>query len=350
HHLLAKDRYHRHCDPSSDKKICAHCLKEQRLEKKLKRFDEKREDWVSGRKKNHNIASIKDEAIVLLEKLHAIGLKPVLLLGKETRKKERQCEILTPRCTLPAYAQDYLDKIGTFYEYLCEGWTQDSTGQGVAEDPDEERVTLNLTPCDPSEPTNNWQEAGTTESQVPETSTVQVLKDPPVKQCTTKEVGQEAGTTESQVPETSTVQCTITEVGQEAGTKESQVAETSTMQVECTTKEVGQEAGTTESQVPETSTVQVLKAPPREAVHHHRGGAGGRDQREPGAGDKHRAGGGAEGPPLKQCTTKEVGQEAGTTESQVPETSTVQVEVLRPPPREAVHHHRGGAGGAAPAG
>ncbi|KAF3835604.1 hypothetical protein F7725_028162, partial [Dissostichus mawsoni] len=84
-------------------KICAHCLKEQpkkqRLEKKLKRFDEKREDW--------------------LEKLHAIGFKPVLLLGKETRKKERKCEILTPRCTLTAYAQDYLDKIGTFYEYLC---------------------------------------------------------------------------------------------------------------------------------------------------------------------------------------------------------------------------------------
>ncbi|KAI9520656.1 hypothetical protein NQZ68_015576 [Dissostichus eleginoides] len=200
---------------SLSEKICAHCLKEQpkkqRLEKNLKRFDEKREDWVSGRKKNHNIASIKDEAIVLLEKLHAIGFKPVLLLGKETRKKERKCEILTPRCTLTAYAQDYLDKIGTFYEYLCEGWTQDSTGQGVAEDPDEERVTLNLTPCDPSEPTNNWQEAGTTESQVPETSTVQVevLKAPPLKQCTTKEVGQEAGTTESQVPETSTVQVEV---------------------------------------------------------------------------------------------------------------------------------------------
>nr|XP_033947183.1 uncharacterized protein LOC117452579 [Pseudochaenichthys georgianus] len=178
-------------------KICAHCLKEQarklRLEKKLKRFDEKRGGWVSGRKKNHNIASIKDEAIVLLEKLHAIGFKPVLLLGKETKKKDVKCEILTPRCTLTAYAQDYLDKIGTFYEYLCEGWTQDSTGQGVAENPEEERVTLNLTPCDPSEPENNWQEAGTTESQVPETSTVQVevLKTPPVKQCTIIEVGQE---------------------------------------------------------------------------------------------------------------------------------------------------------------
>jgi len=55
---------------------------------------------------------------------------------------------------------------------------------------------------------------------------VEVLKTPPVKQCTTKEVGQEAGTSESQVPETSTVQvevlktppvkqCTIIEVGQE---------------------------------------------------------------------------------------------------------------------------------------
>ncbi|KAL3040781.1 hypothetical protein OYC64_011724 [Pagothenia borchgrevinki] len=173
-------------------KICAHCLKEQpkklRLEKKLKRFDEKQEDWVSGRKKNHNIASIKDEAIVLLEKLHAIGFKPVLLLGKETRKKEVKCEILTPRCTLTAYAQDYLDKIGTFYEFLCEGWTQDSTGQGVAEDPEEETVTLNLTPCDPSEPENNWQEAGTSETS---TVQVEVLKTPPVKQCTIIEVGQE---------------------------------------------------------------------------------------------------------------------------------------------------------------
>ncbi|KAI4797776.1 hypothetical protein KUCAC02_024853, partial [Chaenocephalus aceratus] len=39
-------------------KICAQSLKEPRLEKKLKRLDEKRGDWVSGRKKNHNIASI----------------------------------------------------------------------------------------------------------------------------------------------------------------------------------------------------------------------------------------------------------------------------------------------------
>ncbi|KAF3851514.1 hypothetical protein F7725_013286 [Dissostichus mawsoni] len=139
-------------------KICAYCLKEQpkkqRLEKKLKRFERSERIGLSGRKKNNNIGSIKDEAIVLLEKLHAIGFKPVLLLCKETKKKGKKCEILTPRCTLTAYAQDYLEKIGTFYEFLCKG---------------------------------------TTESQVLETSTVQVevLKTPPVKLCTTTEVGQE---------------------------------------------------------------------------------------------------------------------------------------------------------------
>ncbi|KAK1900381.1 Voltage-dependent P/Q-type calcium channel subunit alpha-1A [Dissostichus eleginoides] len=294
-------------------KICAHCLKEQpkkqRLEKKLKRFDEKREDWVSGRKKNHNIASIKDEAIVLLEKLHAIGFKP-----------------------------DYLDKIGTFYEYLCEGWTQDSTGQGVAEDPDEERVTLNLTPCDPSEPTNNWQEAGTTESQVPETSTVQVevLKAPPVKQRTTKEVGQEGGKQRAR----------CRRKHRAGGGAEGPPLK------QCTITEVGQEAGTTESQVPETSTVQVevLKAPPREAAYHQRGGAGGRDHREPGAGDKHRAGGGAEGPPREAAYHQRGG--AGGRDHREPGAGDKHCAGggAEDPPREAVHHHRGGAGGAAPAG
>ncbi|ROI15535.1 Carcinoembryonic antigen-related cell adhesion molecule 1 [Anabarilius grahami] len=51
-------------------KICCHCKKEQplkqRLKKKLQRFDDKREEWVVGHKKNHNSASIKDEAIIML--------------------------------------------------------------------------------------------------------------------------------------------------------------------------------------------------------------------------------------------------------------------------------------------
>ncbi|XP_076591391.1 uncharacterized protein LOC143323436 [Chaetodon auriga] len=148
-------------------KVCCHCKKEQplkqRLKKKLQRFDEKREEWVVGRKKNHNVASIKDEAIIMLEKLHAIGYKPILL-GKKTKKEQTKCEILTPRCRLTDFAQDYLHKIGSFYEYLCEGWTPDSDDNG------EELITLYLTPCDPLEGTSqaNMERQANTEKQVEE--------------------------------------------------------------------------------------------------------------------------------------------------------------------------------------
>ncbi|RXN04180.1 inter-alpha-trypsin inhibitor heavy chain H3-like protein [Labeo rohita] len=83
------------------------------------------------------------QTTVQLEKLHAIGYKPVLLLGKETKKRESKCEILILRCTLSSYAKEYLQKIGSFYEYLCEGWNQNSCGN--------DEITLNLTPCDPME-------------------------------------------------------------------------------------------------------------------------------------------------------------------------------------------------------
>ncbi|XP_058636590.1 uncharacterized protein LOC131543345 isoform X3 [Onychostoma macrolepis] len=111
-------------------KICLNCKKEQPLKqrpkKKLQRFDEKREEWVVGHKKNHNIASIKDEAIVM----------------------------------------DYLQKIGSFYEYLCEGWNQNSSGN------DDQLITLHLTPCDSLENTSSREEVRTT--QVEETRNMQV--------------------------------------------------------------------------------------------------------------------------------------------------------------------------------
>jgi len=51
-------------------KKCSHCHKEQpvkqRLKRRLQRFDDKREEWVSNCKKNHNVSSIKDEAVVMV--------------------------------------------------------------------------------------------------------------------------------------------------------------------------------------------------------------------------------------------------------------------------------------------
>ncbi|KAF7711822.1 hypothetical protein HF521_000833 [Silurus meridionalis] len=218
-------------------KICSNCKKEQplkqRLKKKLQRFDEKREEWVVGRKKNHNIASIKDESIVMLEKLHASGYKPILLLGKETKKKEYKCEILTPRCKLSTYAQDYLQKIGLFYEYLCEGWNEDSSGH------DDQLFTLHPTPSDPLENTSNREEVRNT--QVEETKNMLVEQisnqEEQVEQMTIKEEQVEQVTIKEEKVEQMTIkqeqveQVTIKEEQvEQMSTTEGQVEQMSTME------------------------------------------------------------------------------------------------------------------------
>jgi hypothetical protein len=55
-----------------------------------------------------------------LEKLQAAGYKPVLLLGKAT-KKSHVVKVFTPRCTLATFAEESLKKMGSIHEYICQG-------------------------------------------------------------------------------------------------------------------------------------------------------------------------------------------------------------------------------------
>uniref|UniRef100_A0A8C5D3P9 Zinc finger protein 62-like n=2 Tax=Gouania willdenowi TaxID=441366 RepID=A0A8C5D3P9_GOUWI len=123
-------------------KVCCRCKKDQPVKHRLKK------KLLCDRKKKHNVALIEDEAIIMLEKFHAIGCKPMLLLGKEIKKGQTKCDILTPRCRLSASAKDYLQKISSFYQCLCEGWTQESTD-------DNQVITLQLTARHPQEGTGN---------------------------------------------------------------------------------------------------------------------------------------------------------------------------------------------------
>ncbi|XP_059907782.1 golgin subfamily A member 6-like protein 7 isoform X2 [Gadus macrocephalus] len=128
------------------KKICSHCNMvqpiKQRLQKALSRFEEKREKWVSSRKKNHNLAQIKEEAVLMLEKLQAAGYKPVLLLGTPC-KKSHTVQVFLPRCTLAPYTEESLKQMRSIHESVCQGWTPYTTGT-------EEVFTLSLTPWNPS--------------------------------------------------------------------------------------------------------------------------------------------------------------------------------------------------------
>ncbi|CAL8406424.1 unnamed protein product [Arctogadus glacialis] len=113
----------------------------KRLKIALTKFEAKREEWASFRKKNHNMAVVKQEMVLLLEKLQAAGYKPVLLLGKAT-KKSHVVKVFTPRCTLATFAEESLKKMASIHQFICQGWTPFASG--TAEGPEEGRGTTQM--------------------------------------------------------------------------------------------------------------------------------------------------------------------------------------------------------------
>ncbi|CAL8269515.1 unnamed protein product [Arctogadus glacialis] len=113
----------------------------KRLKIALTKFEAKREEWASSRKKNHNMAVVKQEMVLLLEKLQAAGYKPVLLLGKAT-KKSHVVKVFTPRCTLATFAEESLKKMASIHQFICQGWTPFPSG--TPEGPEEGRGTTQM--------------------------------------------------------------------------------------------------------------------------------------------------------------------------------------------------------------
>ncbi|XP_052009948.1 uncharacterized protein LOC127662699 [Xyrauchen texanus] len=245
----------------------------QRLKKKLQRFDEKREEWVVGRKKNHNTASIKDEAnimscflLVMYEPFlfahkAKLTIRLKILNGKTPchwlqtssatrkgeQKKEIKCEILTPRCTLSTFAQDYLQKIGSFYEYLCEGWTQDSSGN------EDQLITLQLTPCEAESTEGQVEQVESTEGQVEQAESTEGQ----VEQAESTE-GQveQAESTEGQVEQAESTEGQVEQVESTEGQVEQ--AESTEGQVEQAESTEGQveQAESTEGQVEQAESTE----------------------------------------------------------------------------------------------
>ncbi|XP_041813653.1 uncharacterized protein LOC121621303 [Chelmon rostratus] len=116
-------------------KTCKTCKAEQppklRLRKKMEKFDQKRESWVHTHQKNRTTSHIRDEAYMLLEKLHALGVRAVLLLSRPGRKKNAWVsEVLAPRCKLTETSRTCLQRMKDLYDIVIQGWTpQDASGQ-----------------------------------------------------------------------------------------------------------------------------------------------------------------------------------------------------------------------------
>ncbi|XP_072556809.1 uncharacterized protein [Paramormyrops kingsleyae] len=111
------------------KKVCMTCgaaqPQKQRLAKTLQRLDSRKEQWLAKIKKNNNSSAMVDEALIVLEKLSALGYKPLLLI----QKRGKRPQVLTPRCHLTEDATTKLAKISGFFEMICLGWKNQEVGQ-----------------------------------------------------------------------------------------------------------------------------------------------------------------------------------------------------------------------------
>ncbi|XP_077100438.1 uncharacterized protein LOC143751686 [Siphateles boraxobius] len=134
-------------------KICSLCNHPQpqhvRLQKMLDKFQSQQKQWLSSMKKNNIKSHVLDDAAILLEKLYALGMKPLLLIAHPLKVGTGKCQIklmLPMHAHLSTSAKTCLDNVDAIYKLMVEGWTRLNPDQL----PQEENFILHLVPCDQS--------------------------------------------------------------------------------------------------------------------------------------------------------------------------------------------------------
>ncbi|CAL8357857.1 unnamed protein product [Boreogadus saida] len=218
-------------------KVCPICKAPQpqklRLKKKLDKFKKEKDTWVANTKKNQITSHLLDDAVILIEKLNAVGWKPVLLL--EYPKKEAR--MLLPEGLVPSVGErKCLDDIEEMYTFMIEDppqqqafaetllsasptTTTTSEGEATGVKPETVETVLSASPA-----TSNWgTETGNKRKRRPSTK-VDTL--PTTSPATTTNRGTETGNKRKRHPSTkvktvlSTSPNTTTNGGRETETVE----------------------------------------------------------------------------------------------------------------------------------
>ncbi|XP_056466148.1 uncharacterized protein LOC130405168 isoform X2 [Gadus chalcogrammus] len=118
-------------------KVCPMCKAPQpqklRLKKKLEKFKKEKDTWVANTKKNQITSHLMDDAVILMEKLNAVGWKPILLL--EYPKKEAR--MLLPEGLVPSVGEKKcLDDIEEMYTFMIEASPTTTTTTTTIEGPE----------------------------------------------------------------------------------------------------------------------------------------------------------------------------------------------------------------------
>ncbi|CAL8240030.1 unnamed protein product, partial [Gadus morhua 'NCC'] len=88
-----------------------------RLKKKLDKFRKQKDAWVANTKRNQVTSHLFDDAVILVEKMNALGWRPILLL--EYPKKEGK--IVLPEGLISSVGEKKcLDNIKEIYSIIVE--------------------------------------------------------------------------------------------------------------------------------------------------------------------------------------------------------------------------------------
>ncbi|XP_077065665.1 uncharacterized protein LOC143718509 [Siphateles boraxobius] len=116
-----------------------------KAEKKKEKFQMEKESWVSKKKKNHITSHLMDDAVILIEKLNAVGWRPMLFLEYPNKKVKT---LLPEGLKLSSGEKICLNNMNTIYSMIVQGKTvpTDPSATGnLQRDPEEETiVVLNL--------------------------------------------------------------------------------------------------------------------------------------------------------------------------------------------------------------
>ncbi|XP_045081931.1 uncharacterized protein LOC121543089 isoform X2 [Coregonus clupeaformis] len=103
-------------------KICESCKAVQPFKKyhklRNKAMDKRLMEWSRNTILHNNVARFLDSLFIMLRKVHALGFRPVLLIGKQSRGGCWGVEIMTPTNPQPGLEEVYLQELLKYYESL----------------------------------------------------------------------------------------------------------------------------------------------------------------------------------------------------------------------------------------
>ncbi|XP_056104707.1 uncharacterized protein LOC130083615 [Rhinichthys klamathensis goyatoka] len=99
-----------------------------RSQKRLNSFKKKSAEWAKGMRRNRNVSHFLDDIEVTMEKMKALGLRPLLFYGVYNDKMSRyDTKVISPY-SMSNETEVMLKKMNMLYNVLLQAWTPEDEG------------------------------------------------------------------------------------------------------------------------------------------------------------------------------------------------------------------------------